>query len=422
VYQNDQTAQAAVAGMYSTMYATATYLYKLRATTGNAADEFYQLQGSTYNQYRNNAIATSNNDVLNAWSGNYAVIYKANAILEGLDHTGSGVSAALARQLKGEALFIRAFCHFYLVNLFGKVPLITSTDIAVTALAPRTSVDSVYKQVIADLEQAAAWLPDTYAFTGGDRSHATHWAAEAMLARAYLYTGNWLAAETAAGKLIDQKALYGLPALETVFLANSKEAIWQFNTVGAQDVDGYSYEGYNFINGSDKPTFVLTGQLAAAFEPGDQRKASWLGVFPYNGSTYYYPYKYKLNEPPAGTLEYQMVLRLAEQYLVRAEARAQQNNVDGARADLDSVRVRAGLGLITANDRPALLLAVEQERRVELFLEYGHRWFDLKRTGRANAVLGAFKTGWTPEAVLFPVPLKAINANPNLLPNNLGYK
>ncbi len=120
----------------------------------------------------------------------------------------------------------------------------------------------------------------------------------------------------------------------------------------------------------------------------DKRLANWTGFRKLSsGATVYFPYKYKVRTNTSGALtEYSMVMRLAEQFLIRAEARIQQDKLDDGRADLDSVRIRAGLLPLPVNlDKDALLLAVEQERKVELFVEWGHRWFDLKRTGRADA-------------------------------------
>lgn len=116
-----------------------------------------------------------------------------------------------------------------------------------------------------------------------------------------------------------------------------------------------------------------------------------------------------------------MVLRLAEQYLIRAEARAQQNNLAGAAADLNAIRQRAGLEPLPDNlDKAAMLLAVEQERRIELFAEWGHRWFDLRRTGRSLAVLSPIKPDLTATDLWYPIPLSAINTNP-FLTQNEGY-
>jgi hypothetical protein len=134
---------------------------------------------------------------------------------------------------------------------------------------------------------------------------------------------------------------------------------------------------------------------------------------------YYYPYKYKSLVFGANA-EYYTLLRLAEQYLIRAEARAEQGNVSGAQADINVIRNRAGLGNTTAGDQASLLAAVAQERRIELNCEWGHRWLDLKRTGTASAVLGAEKTTWTATGILWPIPSSEISANSNLV-QNAGY-
>lgn len=116
-----------------------------------------------------------------------------------------------------------------------------------------------------------------------------------------------------------------------------------------------------------------------------------------------------------------MVLRLAEQYLIRAEARVRQNNISGGQSDLNAIRNRSGLPNTTANDQGSLLLAIEQERRVELFTEWGHRWFDLKRTERAEAVLSPFALkDWQSTDVLFPIPQTEREINSRLTQNE-GY-
>ena len=138
------------------------------------------------------------------------------------------------------------------------------------------------------------------------------------------------------------------------------------------------------------------------------------------GSTLYYPFKYKVMSGTNLT-EYYITLRLAEQFLIRAEARAQQGNISGAKTDVNVIRTRAGLPNTTANDKGGLLNAIEQERRIELFAEWGHRWFDLKRTGRATTVLGSLKPAtWQPTDELWPIPQSQINLNPSLTQNN-GY-
>jgi hypothetical protein len=169
----------------------------------------------------------------------------------------------------------------------------------------------------------------------------------------------------------------------------------------------------------------LSNSLLQSFEINDLRNAQWVSSIDVSGNTYYYPYKYKIK---SGTTinEYSMVLRLAEQYLIRAEARAQLDDVEGAIGDLDRIRQRAGLPLYQDTQpgmsKAEVLSAIEQERRIELFSEWGHRWLDLKRTGKADEVLGLEKgSDWQPTDVLYPIPFSEIQNNRNLLPQNPGY-
>jgi hypothetical protein len=119
-----------------------------------------------------------------------------------------------------------------------------------------------------------------------------------------------------------------------------------------------------------------------------------------------------------------MVLRLAEQYLIRAEARAMQGKLPGAISDVDRIKVRAGLLPIAEIDpgigREALLEVIMEERKKEFFAEWGHRWFDLKRTATAMEVLQPIKGQWKNTSLLYPVPEEERMKNPNL-DQNEGY-
>jgi hypothetical protein len=117
-----------------------------------------------------------------------------------------------------------------------------------------------------------------------------------------------------------------------------------------------------------------------------------------------------------------MVLRLAEQYLIRAEARAEQNELTGAASDLNIIRMRAGLNPTTATSQADILTAIQHERRVELFTEWGHRWFDLRRWGTAVPLLSSEKpNSVTEDDLLYPVPQSEISVNSNLT-QNPGYQ
>jgi hypothetical protein len=423
VFASNGTAESAGAGMYSSLYwSKQLFQSSLSGITGICGDEMKYLRNTNFDQYMNNVILPDDNNVLQMWTEFYSSIYQANSVMEGVNGS-TAVSDSLKKRLTGEAKFIRAFCHFYLVNLWGDVPLIMTTDVSTTSVTPRDSTAKVYRQIVADLQDAQSALPSTYNVYGGDRSRATKWSATALLARVYLYMGNWAGAEEQANALINNTTLFGLTAntaTVTPFLKNSNESIWQFFSASTA-TNGYAAEGGNFVTST--ANYVLRTELYNAFETGDKRKTNWTRTITVGTVVYPQTYKYRLISSTAATAagiqEFPTVLRLGEQYLIRAEARAQQNNVSSAQADLNVIRARAGLGVTPAADQATLLTAVEKERQVELFCEFGHRWLDLKRTNRLDAVMKIAKpTTWTTiKAALFPVPQTAINTNPNLSQN-----
>ena len=439
VFNSSSTANSAVAGMYNAMANKGTFNYMLTIYPGMSSDEmYYTTSKGFYDQFATNSIATVNNsDNLTLWSEPYSIIYQANAIIGGLAGTNN-VSDALKKQYTGEAKFIRAFCHLYLTNLYGKIPLITTIDITKTAMAPRASIDDVYAQITTDLLDAKKTLATDYSYspTTGDRTRVNKWAAAALLARVYLYRGLWDDAAKQASLVIDSTTLYSLvPDITTnsPFYKNSTEAIWQFYSF-LNATNGYTNEGTYFNPASTATSFFALRQgLLDAFEKtsggvSDKRKTAWTKTFTYAGTTYYTPCKYKFisaaTAAAAGKLEYYTLLRLSEQYLIRAEARAHLGTVTGANSaetDLNKIRTRAGLGNTTETTQTGMLAAIAKERRVELFAELGHRWFDLKRTATADAILGPLKTTWTSTAILYPVPEEASKTNSNLLPQNNGY-
>jgi hypothetical protein len=206
-----------------------------------------------------------------------------------------------------------------------------------------------------------------------------------------------------------------------VFLDGSTEAIWQLPATGPSHVTA---EAYAFIPASAGtiPPFPVSLWLVNAFEANDLRMQDWLGTVTVNAVKLYYPYKYKNKLTTSPTTEDYMLLRLGEQYLIRAEASAELNNGAAALADVNLVRTRAGLAASTADptSQTAVLNAIMHERQVELFTEWGSRWYDLKRTGLAGTVLPAEKSSWTASAALYPVPLLQLQDDVNLN-QNPGY-
>lgn len=429
VFNSNTTATSAMLNIYRLMYSNRESL-QLEIQAGLLSDEFVTYNFSTLynNQYTNSMPVLTT--YYGPWTNAYNYIYQANVIIGGLQNNNA-ITQSVAKQLNGEAKFIRAFWHLFLVNCFGDVPLVTTTDYAVSGKLARTPKAQVLSQVITDLTDAQGLLNTNFVdasdtTTTTDRVRPTKWAATALLARAYLFQGDYVNAEAQATSVINYSTQFSLLSdLTQVFKMNSKEAIWQLpiplpNSNNTPDGAGFILTGTPQIQS-------LSPLLMNAFETGDQRKSQWTNAYTTTTGTitsYYYPFKYRVGAANATAIsEYQMVLRLAEQYLIRAEARAQQNNVGGAQADLNAIRSRATLGTTTANDKPSLLAAILHERQVELFTEWGDRWFSMQRMGFINSIMGSpgnvcqYKGGtWSSDGhqALMPISITEIQNNPNL--------
>lgn len=423
VFANDMNARDAILGIYSNMMSTPRTLLNAGASVyvSLSADDLTRvLSFPTEDAFTTNALTSQNVPCGNLYTLAYTSINQANVVRSELA-VSTGVSAAARRQLTGEADFVRAILYFYLTNLYDSVPLVTGTDYAANAVKPRSSMTDVYGQVVTDLKEAQNLLSEAYA-TGGasnDRTRPNLLAATALLARVYLYQKNWQQAEQQATAVIADSSLYQLEDLTNVFRTSSREAIWQLQPVA----NSRTLEATSFIpptSSLSRPTYVLTPFLQNAFEAGDQRRTYWTGKKMVLGTNYVYPAKYKATTDTASIKEYSTILRLAEQYLIRAEAAAQQGEITLATADLNTIRKRAGLPPVSGLDRDGLLAAIAHERQVELFAEEGHRWLDLKRTGQVNNVLGIEKPGWRAQAVLYPIPFTELQHNVYLT-QNPGY-
>lgn len=366
------------------------------------------------------------------WSKPYWYVYQCNNIIEHLENNAQ-ISDSVRSRLIGESKFLRAFHYFYLINLFGDVPKITETDFRKNAEKARSYKSIIYQQIFTDLEAAVKLLPvpntsQDAALKIGIR--AGKWAAKVLEARAYLYCSDWRKAEESATAVIDSGGYLLEPVLNNVFLIKSREIILQFETVNS---DFYSAEATYFIpTRPSLPLLVIRPELYNSFEAKDLRRSDWLSSITVDNRKYYYPYKYKAKSP-SPVKEYNVVMRLAEAYLIRAESRAKQGNLygpKGAATDINKIRTRAGLTPLSPGlSQLQILLAIEQERRAELFTEWGHRWFDLKRTNsntdptktRAEEVLSPIKTGFNRTRLLLPIPAIERIMNPNL-EQNIGYE
>lgn len=439
VYSSDATAAAVLTGIYTQMSGAS-----LTASTSITSMSFFpelsadnlglltSLAAPSWIAYYTNNLTNANGDF---WNIIYPDVFVVNSALQGITNSTT-LTAAVKQQLIGEAKFIRAFYYFYLVNLYGAVPLVTGTDYTVNASLPRTSEIQVWQQIIQDLKDAQGLLSPNYLdatlqSTTSARVRPTSWAATALLARVYLYTDSFANAVTQATNVINNLTLYSLSTLNNTFLANSTEAIWQLQPVnaGQNTEDALAYIIPPTGPGVSYP-FYLSNNLLNSFEAGDQRRLNWVDSVIVGNLTYYYPFKYKVDSIGAPVTEYSMVLRLGEVYLIRAEAEAEGagGGLGTATDDLNMIRNRAGLpNYAGAMDQPSVIAAIMHERQVELFTEWGHRWLDLKRTGSIDSVMGspgnacANKGGlWSSNWQWYPLPLSDLQGDPQLL-QNAGY-
>jgi hypothetical protein len=399
----------------------------------------YDPVSSTYyvDYYRNSLEPNyfTSNQQATYWIRLYTMIFTANTAIEKL--TGNDkLSPNVAKRLLGEAHFMRAFLYFYLVNFYGEVPLVLSTNYKQNSTLKKNTSVEVYGQILNDLSIGESLLD--YNYMNGDITQTTSnrlrpnlAAVQALQARVYLYQKNYTAAEATATKVITQTG-YALSSLDGAFLKNSTETIWGLQPV---EIGLNTRLAVLFLIASDGPNswqypVYASESLLKSFEPGDARKNKWLGIVNTGGKDYYYINKYKRGVIPDSKEidEYTIALRVSELYLIRAEARNEQGNSGGAVEDLNAIRERSRVtdGGLT-NPLPTLLVTLTQtelrpiilnERRVELFTEWGHRWFDLRRSGTIDEVMTKeekVKGGtWESYKAFYPVPQNERNTDPGL--------
>lgn len=427
-YSDSLTTLSAVTGVYAINNGGPGFAYndaRLTYLTGFSADELSSTLINDNQQFYNYTITPLNAGPNSLWSSAYKAIYQVNAVIENVDGNNR-LTQTFQNQVIGEMKVVRALYYFNLVNMFGAVPLVTSSDYATTSKLPRSAVEKVYSLILSDLQESSTLLSPNYPSAG--RARPNLYTAKALQAKVNLYLQNWQEAYNQADSII-RLGGYSLVSsgLSNVFLNGSSEAIWQLpGTLAFSNgvPDATTFVPYSAVVAA---SYRITPFLIDAFEQNDQRKIDWIGVqnIPTNGEdqTVYYPFKYKHRLSSETPAEDQMVFRLAEMYLIRAEAAAHLNQLDEAIADVNVLRSRAGLSqpLAAAGlSQTEVLDIILHERQVELFCEWGNRWYDLKRTGKAAEILGAEKTGFSESALLYPVPKQQIDLN-TALDQNQGY-
>ncbi|NCU05686.1 MAG: RagB/SusD family nutrient uptake outer membrane protein [Chitinophagaceae bacterium] len=365
-------------------------------------------------EFYNGQVSVGNSNNHNAWRSLYSVIYQCNALLEALAVTET-IPAFSKGQLKGEALFLRSFAYSFLVQLYGDVPLLLVTDVKFTSIAPRTEQSKVLEQVVADLLESRQLLPTGY--ISGERVRANKWAVEALLARIYVLQKKWSDAINSSTAVIQAGDYSLVTNLSSVFIKNSSETILQCWTQ-----NGFAALGTAFIpSGTSVPTYQISSQLYQAFTSNDLRKSNWIKSIANSGNTYYHVYKHRNRATASGgNAEYLMLLRFAEVFLLRAEANLMLGNINEALADVNVIRQRAGLPVLSNLTPSELEVALEKEQRLELFAEWGNRLFMLKRKGTIDLVLHPLKTNWNSNRQYLPIPQYELLNNYQLT-QNPGY-
>ncbi|MEJ2881645.1 RagB/SusD family nutrient uptake outer membrane protein [Pedobacter sp. GR22-6] len=429
-FATDNSAKSTIAGMFATLAQSAAQNINLTVQPSLQADDLRYLGVSTQPlEIMNNSytrISSLSNDHWSTW---YNIIYQANLIVIGLEKS-STVTPALKTRLIAEAKFVRAYSYFNLVNMFGDVPLILETDVTKTAFQPRETVANIYQQMLKDLTEAKSGLLPDYSASSGDRSGVNQFACSALLARVYLFVGRYADAEASASEVIASSLYKVVEAADMgtkVFIKNSTECIWQLSPP-LTATNQYTAEAGTLLPSTYTVANIqyrISKDLTDRFALTDLRYLRWMNNVTIGTEVYSLPFKYKYRTNAlalaANVAEQTLILRLAEQYLIRAEARARiGTNLSGARDDMNVIRSRAQAALSTSTVQNTLLEEIALENRKEFFVEQGFRWFNLKRTGQADAVIGAIKPTYKPTAKLLPIPMVATDANPNLTQNE-GY-
>ncbi|QJW89288.1 RagB/SusD family nutrient uptake outer membrane protein [Spirosoma taeanense] len=371
---------------------------------------------------------TANDNVLVQYRLNYQIIARTNQILALIDKVD--FAAASKNNLKGQALFLRAFAYFDLVRLFGKVPLhLTPVTSREDAALPLSSTEEIYAQIEKDAKEASTLLLNKAKQEAG---RATSGAAKTLLANLYLTQKKWAQVETLMKDVVTNDGYKLMPDYNDAFSftntnKNNPESVFEIQYMeGSAGYNGNQI--YRFIpspitaaeiqpitgTSNAQPTSqesnnIPTPDIIAAYEPGDKRKDISIGYVTLSQSlrdnkTYPYIKKYaRTHALHNNTGQNWPVYRYAEVLLFLAEALNEQGKTGEAATYLNQVRARAGLAATTASSQADMREAIFKERRVELAFE-NKRWFDLTRTGRVKEIIGAYgaRVKANPQAYYFP--------------------
>ncbi|MFW5761160.1 MAG: RagB/SusD family nutrient uptake outer membrane protein [Cyclobacteriaceae bacterium] len=389
----------------------------------------------------------TNGDIRTYWNGCYRGIYRCNTVIDRLPSSPfNGGTEELRTQLMGEVYYLRALNYFNLVRAFGDVPLIVNEIRSLSNVQVSKENDTeIYDQIEADLKNAISMLPDQYTgttrFIAQEIGRATRYAATALLAKVYLYQGNYALAADSANVII-QSGIYGLHNDYTAnFQGNNENGIESiFEIQHSNDLNAGSFSrtitlGAAFPTDEDDPSNsnpnIFGSGLVQAFEPGDTRRA----MITNNGETQGNGFparevnnKFRFDQPEGGQHASSVnwpLMRYAEILLIFAEAENERSGgpTSAAYDAINQVRARAFQdnlhNLPSGLDQSQFRQAVWEENRRELFGE-GHRWYELVRTNRFVEVMSLHLGKTVPENyTVLPIPQIELDLNPELTQNEL---
>jgi tetratricopeptide (TPR) repeat protein len=412
---DQNSALTALRGVYSALASSDYYGTSFQSIGYLSGDNIvWTGSQSQVQEFINHKVNADNSTIAGVWNAIYRTINRANNVLAKVPTvTDPALTTALKNQYLGEAYAIRALAYFDLARTFGGVPLITSPTVKPTDNfgIKRSTQAETYAQVIKDLETAEPLLPTTV-----DRYRVTQKTVFALKSRYYLYQKDYAKAEEFATKLITDATNYKLAKPYGAFFQSdargTTESVFEIFYNGTTEVNSHRGQWQPQTNGGTRQWAPNDAVVTLLNNPAIGGNRSTL-VAKDNQNRWYGNLYY---HNPASDPSY--IFRIAEAYLIRAEARAQQDKLPEALTDINAVRDRAGLTTlttITTATKDAVLLAVENERRVEFALE-PHRWFDLVRTNRAAAVLNVTD----PNRYVLPIPVQQLLSDP-VLTQNPGY-
>ena len=345
---------------------------------------------------------TANDNVLQQWRQDYLIISRANQILALIDD--AEIDQASKDNVKGQALFLRAYAYFELARYFGSVPLhLTPVGTREEAALPLSSEDEVYAAIIADLVAAVPLLPPKSEQQPG---RATSGAARTLLGNVYINRQQWSDAEAILTPVVTSGEYILIPNYENAFSDNASNKNNAESVFEVQFIEGAAGLNGNFIyqmlprpllaselepiTGTSNPqpidgegNNIPTPDIIAAYEVGDLRKDASIGYIYLSNSfrddkTYPYIKKYaKKHSQHNNTGTNFPIYRYSEVLLFMAEVLNEQGKDGEARNYLNQVRDRAGLDPVSSGGSD-LADAIFRERRVELAFE-NKRWFDIQR-------------------------------------------